>query len=190
MIEVSLYEGNGLVRRELWNSDISLYRARLVTAQFEIDDPVQMNEVHDLRNRLISKDFSSEEFLSSPRLYLIGHKNFYFYPPEKRSAKSSTSQAIYVARSADKKDGLLLQFLPPNSHTSKHYHKLKTETYHVLEGTAFLEVDGQSIELRHSAHIVFPNKVHTVYTKEEPALTLLLIQNDPEGLSMSDHNYV
>ncbi len=119
----------------------------------------------------------------------VMHRDLYFYHPP-LSAKSSGSKAIYYARSMVKMDGLLLQYLPPQTITSKHYHTAKIETYHNLEGRCLIEVDGEDILLEQSSHKIPPNVVHQVRTEDDASLTLLEIIGDPNGLSMDDHHYV
>ncbi|MFC1697794.1 cupin domain-containing protein [Nanoarchaeota archaeon] len=110
-----------------------------------------------------------------------------FYSNPKRS-KSDKSEAIYLARNREK--GLLLQYLPPHSHTSIHYHKIRTEIYHIIEGTCILNIDGNDILLSQGKYEVKPNMVHQVKTNQNPALTLIKIIGDPKGISLDDHFYL
>lgn len=130
--------------------------------------------------------------------YFLALKGFRIIPENKRKSKSATSNAIYIAESADKMDGLLLQYLPPQSRTSCHYHKGKTEAYHLVEGTAAIlkKFPGRLCNIWHpfdleaaEPHIVFPFEKHKVETDKFSSLTLLEIIGDPKGLSMDDHHY-
>ncbi|RJO62298.1 hypothetical protein C4544_00430 [candidate division WS5 bacterium] len=122
--------------------------------------------------------------------YYILSEDFHIYNPF-GSSNSSGSKAVYIARSADKFRGLLLQYLPPFSNTSNHYHKNKYEAYHCFAGNAKLLIDAAEHNLEIGKTVVVkPNQVHSVITDSDPCLTLLEITGDPKGLSMLDHNYI
>lgn len=123
--------------------------------------------------------------------YFLALRDFHMYDKNNQKAKSPNSEAIYIARSENKMDGLLLQYLPPNSKTSRHYHKHKTENYHLIAGKAKIETSVGNQTLEHATtHTIKPEVTHQVVTEKEPSLILLEILGDPEGLSMNDHNYV
>jgi mannose-6-phosphate isomerase-like protein (cupin superfamily) len=137
------------------------------------------------------EDFEIIEVDFQERHLFVACHDFHFYPGQE-SKKSPGSQSIYYGRSKDKMDGLLLQYLPPNSRTSRHYHRLKTEIYHGIEGEAIIIVgeERNKLKLRKNKLEIFPGTVHQVITEDSPALTLLKIMGDPKGLSLDDHIYV
>ena len=117
----------------------------------------------------------------------IAYRNLDFTKSRK---PSKGSNAIYLAEREEKKGGLLLQYLPPTSKTSRHYHKLTTERFHNLEGRCFIDISGTEVVLKQSSCIVYPKMIHQVRTGELPALTVLEITGNSRGLSdMSDHYY-
>jgi len=118
------------------------------------------------------------------------HRSLQFNGEAQQRSHSPSSQAKYFARMSRNMQGFLLQYMPPFSVTSRHYHKLTTETYHNLEGECTLHIDGSDVRLRNSTVIVNPKQVHQVRTGKECALTLLVMEGDPKGLSMDDHCYV
>lgn len=123
--------------------------------------------------------------------YFIGlGDGFHIYRPPKK-ATSPGSEAIYWARSKDKKRGLLLQLLRPHSSTSQHYHRAKTESFHLIAGRAELVADKKVLPLEDgNTQTIQPGVIHQVRTESRPALTMMEIIGDPEGLSMKDHHYV
>lgn len=123
----------------------------------------------------------------------IALRGFHIYDPPKTS-NSKSSNAIYYARSENKKDGLLLQYLSPNSSTSGHYHKIQTEAYFLLAGEAVIKTACAEIFLKEpgiSQAVILPNEnsCHPLITSGKPAITLMQIKNCPGGLSMKDHYY-
>lgn len=151
-----------------------------------------------IREILIKEEKESVNNLANLEINLAGVpfflllKNFHLYQPEKQKAKSPGSQAIYPARSANKMNGLLLQYLPPHSQTSCHFHQIKTEIYHSLAGEAFIEIDqAMTVKLMYAgSRVIFPRTIHQVKTANKPSLILIEVLGDPEGLSMADHVYV
>ena len=121
--------------------------------------------------------------------YYLALRGFHIYQPM-RKAHSAGSQAIYLGRSEDKREGLLLQYLPPESHTSRHKHEIRTEAYHSIAGEITLLTDRGNLFMQPGAtQVIQPNTFHQVQTNKQAAVTLLEIVNDPEGLSMGDHIY-
>ncbi|MBU0761256.1 MAG: hypothetical protein KJ600_01390 [Nanoarchaeota archaeon] len=104
-------------------------------------------------------------------------------------SQSAGSQAIYLARKDNGKQSFLLQYLPPRSVTSKHFHRVTTERFHGLEGACFVEVNGEETLVNGRTFEVAPGKVHQVKTGEEPSLTLIEMLGNPDGLVMTDHYY-
>lgn len=198
MTYCTTYESKGKMKRLWLDSETNLRNTKLVTAEFSFRDGVMMEvdvrNVESAKGYLAAAGLGVEEFpflLQGLHSYVVGHKGFYIYPENKRKAKSPGSDAIYLARSEDKMEGLLLQMLPPHSKTSRHYHKTKTETFHAMEEGFLVNANGKSSGFPPSTFVTIePNVVHQLYTDYKPALTLLLVEGDPKGLSMDDHNYI
>jgi mannose-6-phosphate isomerase-like protein (cupin superfamily) len=196
VVYVSFYERKGKVTRQMIDDSLNLKKARIVTACAYAEDSDGIHELKFARDYLNGCGFRTNHFTFSPYAFLLGHNDLRIFAPEKRSARSPGSEAIYLGESRDRKDGLLLQFLPPNSHTSKHYHSSddrspKIETFHGMEGEGRIEVDGQDNLVREGTAItVFPNSLHQLRTLDYPALVLLLIEGDEKGISMDNHHYV
>jgi mannose-6-phosphate isomerase-like protein (cupin superfamily) len=197
MIEMSIFretkDGGELTRKPLNELSNIIDKIKIDVATIRVRDNKEFIEpfVNELKNNGYSVNFIDIEGF---KCYIIDNKILYFYPENKRKAKSPTSQALYIARSEDKMRGLLLQLLMPNSATSRHYHTMKKETFYNLEGSCILEIqegnEKREILLRNSFYTVRPNVIHRIRTENEPALTLIKIVGDPEGLSMHDHYYV
>jgi len=118
----------------------------------------------------------------------IAYRNLDFTQSRK---PSEGSKAIYLAERKEGNGGLLLQYLPPKSETSRHYHELTTERFHNLEGRCFIDIGETKEVLEQSSCTVPPWRIHQVRTKELPALTVLEINGNPRGLSdMSDHYHL
>ena len=130
--------------------------------------------------------------------FLIIYKDLKFYGGT-RNALSTGSGAKYLARKKTETGGLLLQYLPPKSVTSKHYHEFRTEIFHNLEGKCTLEFSKINLEkskgtpevkrknLVNSTYEVEPKIVHQVKTADSAALTLLEMIGKNTG--MEDHIY-
>jgi mannose-6-phosphate isomerase-like protein (cupin superfamily) len=197
MSEISIFMGTKdegeLIRKPLNELSNIFEEIKIDVATIRVGDDKGFIEsfVNELKNNGYSVNFIDIEGF---KCYIIDDKILYFYSEDKRKAKSPTSQAVYIARSEDKMKGLLLQLLMPHSTTSKHYHTMKTETFYNLEGSCILEIqeknEKREILLRNSYYTVRPNVIHQIRTENEPALTLIKIVGDPEGLSMHDHHYV
>ena len=110
-----------------------------------------------------------------------------------RSSNSIKSQAKYLAYH---NDGLLLQYIPPNSGTSLHYHNRTVEHYFCLEGKCTLQLGTKenplqkNIFLEKNTFTVLPGEVHRVITDNTPVINFLIMQGCPKNLKMSDHFYV
>ena len=179
-MEVSVINKKGELERKRINHIKNWDEINLLTAIDPDDETKSLLENTGLILNVVDLD---------DKVCYILHRSLHFYDGLQQ-AKSPTSKGRYVARSEDKRDGLLLQYMPPNSHSSKHYHKLKTETYYGLEGECLLEMDGKEVRLKGNVITINPKQIHQVKTGNQFALTLLVIKGDPRGLSMDDHNYV
>lgn len=106
-------------------------------------------------------------------------------------ARSAGSGALYIARRVVNMGGFLVQFLPPDSATSCHYHNLTNETYHLIAGKATIVADGKEVRLKQGeTHEIRPKTIHQVRTKVQSSIILIEIVGNPNGLSMDDHVYV
>ena len=134
--------------------------------------------IHDLEFMAISWNshslgicFRELEFFSQPR------------------KQSENSQAIYLAQFRKPGYGLLLQYLAPESVTSRHYHKITTEYFHPLNGHSKIEIDGLVSDLSGTLAVV-TFRPHQLWTDEQPALNIIEMIGHPEGISMDDHYYM
>lgn len=111
-------------------------------------------------------------------------------PP--RMAKSHGSKAVYLASGINKRDGLLLQYLPPHSTTSVHYHAETAERFHLLAGNAVVSTPwGVDFDFaRRRTVTVNPFTVHQLKTNEQDSLILLEMVFASDGVGMEDHFYV
>jgi len=130
------------------------------------------------------------------RELLFGNKSltvislFKFYKNIKK-AISPTSGAYYLLWHEEEvensKNGFLLQYLPPNSVTSKHYHKEQTEIFSLLEGKMILDTSESQSSLNvGDNYVVNPNVIHQLRTSHEPSLTVIEIKN----VNYKDHHLV
>lgn len=119
--------------------------------------------------------------------FFIIYKDLEFYNGVK-NAFSPDSGAKYLAHKKTESGELLLQYIPPKSITSKHYHEFKTEIFHNLEGKCTLEVSRKKIDLEKSSHSVKPNAIHQVKTADSAALNLL--ESKGKSTGREDHNYI
>lgn len=119
----------------------------------------------------------------------LAHRGTLHVYDEPKRSLSTSSGAVYLARSADKDLGWLLQLLPPWAHTSRHHHALKTERFINLAGSCLMGVGEKEVVAVRSDQIVEPETSHYLRTLAEPALNLLIISGHPDPLSMDDHHY-
>ncbi|WKZ28623.1 MAG: hypothetical protein QY323_03730 [Patescibacteria group bacterium] len=122
------------------------------------------------------------------RLVLRGFK--IMDPP--RPARSNGSNALYLASGKDKRDGLLLQYLPPHATTSLHFHACTRETFHLLAGQAALRTPwGTEVPLNVRRSVTNDEFVpHQVVTAESASVILLEMALPSESTGMKDHFYV
>jgi len=126
--------------------------------------------------------------------YFLALKGFCVFekPIKSKSAKfkSSKSDALYIAESKDRKEGLLLQYLPIMGKTSKHCHKGKDEAFHLIEGQVEIVTPRKNFYFAEkNTEIIKKGVIHQLCARKSPALILLEIVGDPKGLSMDDHTY-
>lgn len=123
------------------------------------------------------------DFLGRP--YYLAFQGFLvFDPPVESLSKDEGSKAIYYA--AQRKEGLLVQYLPEYSETSTHDHVVRkwTELYRLLAGSAVLYTDEGQYLLEEVNPIVRPEVGHQLRTTNHPALTLIKIEGDPKWLDI------
>ena len=83
------------------------------------------------------------------------------------------SQSIYLARVRKRDESL--QYLLPNSKTSRHSHEKDNEYFVGLEGRGFVEINNKEFEIYSKSVLVTPTQLHQVKTKE--AFTLNFIKH-------------
>ena len=122
------------------------------------------------------------------RLALRGFK--VMRPP--RPARSNGSDAVYLASGRDKRDGLILQYLPPHATTSHHYHASTRETFHPLAGEAVLRTPwGTETSLTERRSVTSEEFVpHQVVTGESASVVLIEMVFPDASVGMEDHFYV
>lgn len=139
------------------------------------------------------KDFVSKEGLYFKEIQfgevpLLVASRFKFYKNLKKAVTPS-SNAYYLLwhEEASERFGFLLQYLPPNSVTSRHYHTEQTESFSILEGMLSLETSEGTFALNAGGNCtVRPGIVHQLRTKETPSLTVIQISN----VNYRDHHLV
>lgn len=119
----------------------------------------------------------------------LAYRGMHLFPQLKRSL-SADSKALYLGRSAKKARGWLLQYLPPHSATSHHFHTAKTERFINLAGRCRVGLDGRETMLAGTDATATPGTPHYLRTGATPALNLLIISGPADPLSMDDHHYL
>src|SRR3989344_1478557 len=95
-----------------------------------------------------------------------------FKKPRKSSSKNSAS--LYFGIKDTKNKTQILQYLPPNSKTSKHHHKSLLEKYYILSGKCYLSIKQRKRTLKNGERIN-KGESHQLETKKEGCLILLEI---------------
>ena len=127
------------------------------------------------RNRT-KKEMNRIEISFGPQAYYLALRGFTIRRPKERKSLSRESNALYLAQSEESRYGLLFQYLPPHSTTSRHHHTARTEIFHSFEGTALLHMPEKTVCLKpNHGYVVGPNIWHQLETKGSPALTVLKI---------------
>lgn len=136
---------------------------------------------------------SIEVDMVSGKKYLVlqGFKNMDEDGSRPRKAVSNGSNAMYLAKGVVKSNGLLLQYLPPNSVTSIHYHVHTVERFHLLAGSAEVMTWQGPVAFPADRTIkIDPFVVHQVRTGAQDSL-ILLEMLAPEGKGgKQDHYYL
>lgn len=178
---VSAFFHTGEVRRAPLGSDTSFEEASLLSVVAENGT----NPLADVGARftLTVLPFGAGALHIATRGFLIH--------PEPKTSLSAVSGALYLGRSLKKSHGWLLQVLPPNQVTSRHFHKVKTERFINLQGKCFMAVhESTEIDITGRDYTIYRNTPHYTYTEEEWALNLLIISGLPDPLTMEDHHYL
>jgi mannose-6-phosphate isomerase-like protein (cupin superfamily) len=107
-------------------------------------------------------------------------------------SRSRSSQAVYLGRSLEPRDGLLLQYMFPRCRTSRHFHQQTVEVLHCLAGSATLLVgDSASVELTPgTCALNETGVVHQLVTGDSASLVLIEMLRDGSAFAMDDHHYV
>lgn len=119
----------------------------------------------------------------------LGLKGFRLRDQSDKKAKSSGSDAVYLASAGSGRRKFLLQYLRSGGVTSKHYHKQTTEAFHLLAGNAMVRTPGEvMLEFANRRTIVVsPPTQHQLMTRTQDSLILLEMNYDADNLGMSDH---
>lgn len=121
--------------------------------------------------------------------YIAPKKNSFFsFEAAEDYPASPTSAAEYVAVGTNGLDGLLFQFLPPNSQTSKHLHRENGERFVNFYGPLTVEIDGKYTILEGDSLLAEVNQTHQLSTGNQGALTLCQSFGNP-SLDKTDHVY-
>ena len=118
------------------------------------------------------------EFLERRDYWLALQDFIVFHPPLVSQSKDRGSEAIYYA--AQKKEGLLVQYLRKYSKTSSHDHLDRgwIESYNLLAGSAVLDTDEDQYLLEEVSPVIGAEVGHQLRTTNHPALTLITIKGD------------
>lgn len=98
-----------------------------------------------------------------------------FSKPKKSSSK--TSKSLYFGIKKFKNKVLILQYLPKNSKTSRHYHENIKEKHIILSGKCYIKKKGK-LRLLKNEEITKPKEIHYLETKKEACLILLEINHN------------
>lgn len=148
-----------------------------------------INEITAEKIREANKNLTGRPYRFNGGLCYVFCDESFDFPEKPHGSNSGTSQARYLARRGRRFEGLLIQMLDSNKHTSKHKHKTQIEMYMPLEGRCFIGVDGKNYELMNHV-LVQPHEVHQVSTRDEPSLAFIAMLGNEDSLSMHDHHYV
>ncbi|MBU0706997.1 hypothetical protein KKG41_01360 [Patescibacteria group bacterium] len=120
-------------------------------------------------------------------------KGFEVFNGSNPPTRSDGSGAVYLAQGVGQMNGLLVQWLPPNSRTSWHTHRSKTEWVINLAGSCQRgqNDEGAVVDATDCSYLVLPNQAHFLQTGVLPALNLLVItsHNGGDPLNADDYTY-
>lgn len=153
--------------------------------------------------------FSFETIPFGEKHCLIAHRGLTFCRPAYGGSAGSGALYWVVHPLVDEGALLLLQYLPPNTRTSVHWHPREHETFHALRGSCVLltgdarvserdetyrQLDRQRLaagNCQGKEHIwVPPYTVHQLVTHREPALNCIVIRNTTaKTLKEINHQY-
>lgn len=177
---VNAFFPNGAVQRLISAHEALADGAALVVLESPMTKPHIKN---------VPVDFQRLDFPFGEGEVTILSRGFHFFPKPKPSL-SATSGALYLGRSIEKARGWLLQLLPPDVRTSRHYHECKEERFINLAGSCVLGLGDREIDATSLDIVVKPLRVHYLRTSAQPALNVLIITGHPDPLSLADHHYV
>jgi len=156
-------------------------------AELQIASAVMPND--EFREMATAAGLSVVERRLDDVTYAIAHREDLIFYEEPMRSRSEDSGAIYLAERDDGVRSLWLQYLPPFTLTSRHFHRLTEEEFHGLEGRCVIEASNGNIVLENCSVLIRPGTIHQLRTEETPSLALLEMRN-PQGLNMDDHFYV
>lgn len=114
-----------------------------------------------------------------------------FQKPRQSRSSQKGSRALYFGVTQNSKRSYLLQYLPPYSPTSSHYHNGIQESFFVIEGSVLISIGGRTYTALPTNALTTPCKVaHSLLTEELPSLTLILMDGSDKGFSSDDHHYL
>lgn len=89
-----------------------------------------------------------------------------------RTSSSKNSQSLYLGMKECEDRAFILQYLPRNSQTSRHYHEEITEIHTILFGGCYIR-RGDELKPLEDKEKTGPKEPHSLETKEEDCLVLL-----------------
>lgn len=127
-------------------------------------------------------DFDRQPLLVISRLRLFGS-------PKK--ARTKQSDAYYLLWHEEehegKNNGYLIQYLLPDSSTSRHYHAKQTESFYILHGALDIETsDGNTHLEAKDSRTVRPYTTHMLITAAKSAITVIYMRD----VDCKDHHIV
>jgi len=177
-------------------------RRRIITQSLESLDHriVELAVVPDFSDELrgfVSNGLSAAPVSFNGGVYGLIHNGFMF--PEKPEVSHSRdrvtgtllSHALYIAKKFPRQGlAFVLQYLPPYSHTSRHYHRETTEIYHSLAGSCTVFRNGSPTALSGAQSLpIYTEVIHQARTTSQPSLMLLEIRGAGNPLE-GDHHHV
>lgn len=104
--------------------------------------------------------------------------------------RSIGSQAKYIAESEFRSPGLLVQTLEDGEISSDHLHKFRSETFHLLAGSASVKVQDEKVPLTIGNPLnVEPLTYHQISGEADGAIVLLVIRGAQDCLDKIDYVY-
>lgn len=115
-----------------------------------------------------------------------GTRLTYFERPKIHTYETSegntiASGSLYIAEQYVNNDLVLVSVIPPNTTTTRHIHQhpMEREEYHLLAGSALVEIDGSIMEANSEKDLttVSPGALHQVRTGNNFGSFLIIMRN-------------